>query len=66
MGETILPYSMGSIKVDDQEKTYLVNGEPMTALNPVSRTATGQSLGIPQKRRTLRSQNRLRTSGKQC
>ena len=36
---------MGSFKVDDQEKTYLVNGESLTALNPVSRTATGQSQG---------------------
>ena len=56
-GEIILPDSMGSFKVDDQEKTYtyLVNGEPVTALIPVSRTPTGQSLGIPQKRHTFRS-----------
>ena len=41
-------FSLRSFKVDDQEKIYLVNGEPLTALNPVSRTATatGQSLGI--------------------
>ena len=28
-------------------KTYFNNGELVTALNPASRTATGESLGIP-------------------
>ena len=42
-------FSLRSFEVDDQEKTYLVNGEPVTALNPVLRTATGQSLGFHKK-----------------
>ena len=59
-------FSLRSFKVDDQEKAYLVNGEPVTALNdnPVSRTVTGQPLGIPQNSRTFRSENPLRTSWK--